>query len=175
MTNRKTTKRALLASAFSLMMCLAMLIGTTFAWFTDSASTGVNKIQSGQLDVALEMLNDEGNWVSAEGETLTFTQNYWEPGCTYTLPTLRIANNGDLALKYRVLITGIEGSAKLNEVVDWTIGDAAEGTEHHLLAGAFETFTISGHMQEDAGNEYMNLTITGISITVYATQDTVEY
>ena len=55
MTNRKSTKRALLGSVMAMVLCLAMLVGATFAWFTDTASTGVNKIQAGNLDVALEM------------------------------------------------------------------------------------------------------------------------
>ena len=74
MTNRKSTKRALLGSVMAMVLCLAMLIGATFAWFTDTASTGVNKIQAGNLDVALEMKDASGNWVSAEGKTLDFVK-----------------------------------------------------------------------------------------------------
>ena len=182
MTNRKSTKRALLGSVMAMVLCLAMLVGATFAWFTDTASTSVNKIQAGKLDVALEMKDAAGQWVSAEGKTLDFVkaaaseQVLWEPGCTYKLPELRVVNNGNLALKYKIQITGIQGDAKLNEVIDWTINDAAiDLTEGHLTAGQQgDAFTIKGHMQESAGNEYMDLTISGISITVYATQDTVE-
>ena len=180
MTNRKSTKRALLGSVMAMVLCLAMLVGATFAWFTDTASTGVNKIQAGNLDVALEMQNADGKWVSAEGKTLDFVkaaageQVLWEPGCTYTLPELRVVNNGNLALKYKVIITGINGSAKLNTAIDWTIGDVAMGTEQHLAAGESNAFTIKGHMKESAGNEYMNESIDGIAITVVATQDTVE-
>ena len=180
MTNRKSTKRALLGSVMAMVLCLAMLVGATFAWFTDTASTGVNKIQAGNLDVALEMKDASGNWVPAEGKTLDFVkaaageQVLWEPGCTYTLPELRVVNNGNLALKYKVVITGINGSAKLNTVIDWTIGDVAMGTEQHLAAGESNAFTIKGHMKESAGNEYMNESIDGIAITVVATQDTVE-
>ena len=185
MTSSKSTKRALLTSALALLMCVAMLVGATFAWFTDTASTGVNKIQAGNLDVALEMRDGE-NWVSAEGKTLQFKKAanapadeavLWEPGCTYELPALRVVNKGNLALKYKVLITGINGSAKLNEVIDWTIGETAiDLTEQHLAAGAEgAAFTIKGHMQETAGNAYQGLTIDGVSITVVATQDTVEY
>ena len=181
MTNRKSTKRALLGSVMAMVLCLAMLVGATFAWFTDTASTGVNKIQSGKLDVALEMKEGD-SWVSAEGKTLDFVKAadakgeaiLWEPGCTYTLPELRVVNNGNLALKYMIKITGIKGDAKLNEAIEWTIGDVAMGAEQHLKAGESNTFTIKGHMKESAGNEYMDLTISGISITVYATQDTVE-
>ena len=181
MTNRKSTKRALLGSVMAMVLCLAMLVGATFAWFTDTASTGVNKIQAGKLDVALEM-KEGGNWVSAEGKTLDFVKAagaeneaiLWEPGCTYTLPELRVVNNGNLALKYMIKITGIKGDAKLNEAIEWTIGDVAMGAEQHLKAGESNEFTIKGHMKESAGNDYMDLTISGISITVYATQDTVE-
>ena len=182
MTNRKSTKRALLGSVMAMVLCLAMLIGATFAWFTDTASTGVNKIQAGKLDVALEMQNADGKWVSAEGKTLDFVKAadakgeaiLWEPGCTYELPALRIRNNGNLALKYQVAITGINGSAKLNEAIEWTIGDVAMGAEQHLAAGESNAFTIKGHMWESAGNDYMNESIDGIAITVVATQDTVE-
>ena len=182
MTNRKSTKRALLGSVMAMVLCLAMLVGATFAWFTDTASTGVNKIQAGNLDVALEMKDASGNWVSAEGKTLDFVKAadakgeaiLWEPGCTYELPALQIRNNGNLALKYKVAITGINGSAKLNEAIEWSIGDVAMGAEQHLKAGESNEFTIKGHMKESAGNEYMNESIDGIAITVVATQDTVE-
>ena len=174
MTNRKSTKRALLGSV------MAMLVGATFAWFTDTASTGVNKIQAGNLDV--QLVDENGN--SLEGKTLEFKKAanaaegeavLWEPGCTYELPAVYVKNNGKLALKYKVTITGINGSAKLNDVIDWTINDADLSADHSLAAGATsEALTIKGHMKESAGNEYMNESIDGIAITVAATQDTVE-
>ena len=180
MTNGKSLKRALLSSAFSLIICVAMLIGTTFAWFTDTASTAVNKIQAGNLDVALEMQKADGTWESAEGKTLTFktadnraAENIlWEPGCRYELPALRVVNNGNLALKYKLVITGIKGDAKLNEVIEWTINDSDINlTEEHLLAGEKSAaITVKGHMKEAAGNEYQGLSIDGIGITVYAAQ-----
>ena len=55
MTNRKSTKRALLGSVMAMVLCLAMLVGATFAWFTDTASTGVNKIQAGNLDIEIKL------------------------------------------------------------------------------------------------------------------------
>ena len=181
MSNRKSTKRALLGSVMAMVLCLAMLVGATFAWFTDTASTGVNKIQAGNLDV--QLVDENGN--SLEGKTLEFKKAanaaegeavLWEPGCTYELPAVYVKNNGNLALKYKVAITGINGSAKLNDVIDWTINDADINlTEMQLKAGEEgAAFTIKGHMQESAGNDYMNESIDGIAITVYATQDTVE-
>ena len=182
--NQKATKRALLTSVMALVMCVVMLVGTTFAWFTDTASTGVNKIQAGNLDIELQMKDNDGNWVKAEGKTLTFKtkdnraadQILWEPGCTYELPQLRVVNKGNLALKYKVIINGIKGDAKLNEAIDWTINGADISlTEEHLLAGQTgDPFTIKGVMKTTAGNEYQGLSIDGIGITVVATQYTYE-
>ena len=195
MNESTKTKKALRGSLFALFLCIVLLIGTTFAWFTDTASTGVNKIQSGKLDVDLQMQNDQGDWVSAEGQTLTFKtadnrgadEILWEPGCTYELPELRVVNNGNLALKYKLKINGIQGDEELNKVIDWTYSISGNGgetatsldTERHLVAktgdtAVFDTLKIKGHMQESAGNEYQGLSIEGITITVYATQDTVE-
>ena len=190
MTNRKSTKRALLGSVVAMVLCLAMLVGATFAWFTDTASTGVNKIQAGNLDVQLQYAtawDEKGNvtsWADAQGKQLEFKKAagaeneaiLWEPGCTYKLPELRVVNKGNLALKYKVAITGINGSVKLNDVIDWTINDADINlTEMQLKAGEEgAAFTIKGHMQESAGNDYMNESIDGIAITVVATQNTVE-
>ena len=205
MESSKSTKRALISSALAILMCVAMLIGTTFAWFTDTASTGVNKIQAGNLDVKLMMLKGS-SWVSAEGGTLTFKTKdgraadkiLWEPGCTYELPALRIDNCGNLALKYKIIISGIKGDAKLNEAIEWKIADglAMSGNFMKLREVSMEdasmegvlypspmspgypnatnAFVISGHMKEDAGNEYQGLSIEGISITVVATQATYE-
>ena len=182
MNESTKTKKALRGSLFALFLCIILLIGTTFAWFTDTASTGVNKIQAGNLDVELQY-NHNGTWENAEGQTLDFQKAagkeseaiLWEPGCTYKLPEIRIVNKGNLALKYRLKIDGIKGDAKLNEVIDWTIGDNTIDEEKVLNAGKnSEPMTIQGHMQESAGNEYQGLSIDGISITVYATQDTVE-
>lgn len=110
-----------------------MLIGNTFAWFTDTASTSTNRIQPGVLDVALEMSTDGTTWENAEGRTLSFSKALgggieeiiWEPGSTYELPLIRIVNKGNLTLKDKLFISGIEGDVKLNEVSDWTIGSLA--------------------------------------------------
>ena len=78
-------------------------------------------------------------------------------------------------MKYRLKIDGIKGDAKLNEVIYWTIGDNTIDEEKVLNAGKnSEPMTIQGHMQASAGNEYQGLSIDGISITVYATQASVE-
>ena len=179
--NSKNTKRALVSSTLAMLVCVAMLIGTTFAWFTDTASTSVNKIQSGKLDVDIVDANnvhiDTLNFIKAEGgkdEAIL-----WEPGCTYNLTPFKIVNNGTLALKYKVVVSGAVGDTDLLDVIDFSY-TTEDGTfdinaEGHLGAGAStKLITMSGKMQETAGNDYMGKEVTGITITVVATQDTVE-
>ena len=96
----KSTKRALISSALAILMCAAMLIGTTFAWFTDTASTAVNKIQTGNLDVKLMYSTDMVTWKEATDQTKLFEDSaLWEPGYTQVV-YLKIVNAGNLALKY---------------------------------------------------------------------------
>lgn len=181
MKTNKTSKRALLTSVLSIALCLSMLIGTTFAWFTDTASTAVNKIQAGTLKVGL--YKNEGCTETAEGQTLKFKtaddreEILWEPGCTYALEDVYIKNEGNLALDYTVVIAGIGGDTGLNKVIDWTmkVGDRdLTADKAQLVPGASAKLSISGHMQETAGNEYQGMSIDNIAITVYATQSQYE-
>ena len=193
MNTKKATKRALLTSVTALVMCVVMLVGTTFAWFTDTASTGVNRIQAGNLKVDIV---DESN-ESLDGKTLKFIQAVnetekapvesvlWEPGATFFTQGFRIANKGNLALKYKVVVSGTTGDTGLLKVMEFDVVSKMEKTGSkvdftttpgQLQPSATGTLSVSdvyylrGHMDEDAGNEYKNMTLTGISVTVYATQ-----
>ena len=187
--NQKATKRALLTSIMALVMCVVMLVGTTFAWFTDTASTGVNKITSGNLHV--EIQNGAGQkvenlkWVKENGDVIANQEGIlWEPGCTYLLTPFKIVNTGNLALKYKIAITGLDGDSPLLDVIKFTYKTASGAefdmsAEGHLTAkgtagASTDMITVSAHMDEAAGNDYMGKTLTGIKFTVYATQDTVE-
>jgi len=108
MTNSKT-KRALYLSLLSMLVCVAMLIGTTFAWFTDSVSSGINRIIAGSLDIELEYSKDGTTWNSVEGKTDLFGDvALWEPGAT-SVVYLRLTNKGNLALKYYLTVTATGG------------------------------------------------------------------
>ena len=127
--NQKATKRALLTSVMALVMCVVMLVGTTFAWFTDTASTGVNKIQAGNLDITVEYAKEKMNadgtlageltdWKPIDNATEVFDSNaLWEPGRTEYV-VFRITNNGNLALKYKLSLETLAqkpGTNKANE------------------------------------------------------------
>ena len=124
MTKAKTTKKALLMSAVSLFLCFSMLLGTTFAWFTDSVTSANNTIQSGNLDIELEYWNGTA-WVDVAGESDIITNTLWEPGVA-EVAYLRLANAGSLAIKYQFGIN----------VVSETDGVNAAG----------ETFKLSDHI-----------------------------
>lgn len=192
MTNSKSTKRALLSSAFAILICVAMLVGTTFAWFTDTASTGVNKIQAGNLDIELQMKDNDGKWVNAEGKILPFlvegkipadgTQILWEPGCTYYVPEVRVLNKGNLAVKFEYIPEALGVTGKLAEVLELVFKTPVDANGEEVNIGpeilkpgeASPAWSFGYHMLESAGNEYQNATATGICVTVVATQATYE-
>lgn len=114
MTSSKSSKRALLLSALAIVLCIAMLIGTTYAWFTDTASTAVNKIQSGNLGVQLEYSKDFTEWKKVNDTTKLFEESaLWEPGRT-EIVYLRVKNAGTLALKYTLGIYNLYNSTGKN-------------------------------------------------------------
>lgn len=135
------TKRALLTSVLALVLSLAMLAGTTFAWFTDTASTGVNRIVSGNLDVGLQYwgVGEDGQktWLTAENSEELFDKNaLWEPGYTQIV-YLKVENNGNLALTYAMQITPVHE----------TVGVNVDGEEFKLsdyIKFGWTTFTVDG-------------------------------
>ena len=114
MNNKRATKRALLTSVMALAMCVVMLVGTTFAWFTDTASTGVNKIQAGNLDIEVEYTLDGETWNDLDRATDIFQKGLWEPGHTEVV-ALKFKNNGNLALKYSINMNIVDETAGINK------------------------------------------------------------
>lgn len=184
MTKNQSTKRAFCSSVAAVVICVAMLIGTTFAWFTSTASTGVNKIESGTLKV--DIVDAAGE--SIQNKTMSFVNKnesaniLWEPGATFHTPVFKIKSLGNLALKYKLILNGVTGTNKLLEVLKFSVvkptGEAIDlnGFEGHLTKETplSEEFYIQGTMDPAAGNEYQGLELNGLGITVVATQDTVE-
>ncbi len=186
--NAKTTRRALLSSVMALVLCVTMLMGTTFAWFTDTAKVNVNTITSGTLDVTLEASYDNGTtWTNVENTSLDFVKAagvpkgeaiLWEPGATYSLPLIRVVNNGNLALKYKIVISGLEGDSVLLEVIDWKLNGAALDSVADIELApktAGEALTLTGTMKTTANNDYQGKKLEGIAINVYATQAEEEF
>ena len=172
MNNKRATKRALLTSVMALVMCVVMLAGTTFAWFTDTASTGVNKIQAGNLDIELAYKNtyipdgtpttDDG-FAAVTKETEVFdAEALWEPGHVEYV-VLKISNAGTLALKYKLGIniasetgsTNVYGDEfKLSNSIRFAVidGDQSNLGRDKLVAAATEKdndVLSAGYMKEN--------------------------
>ena len=146
MSNTKTTKSALFSSIMAMLLCVVMLIGTTFAWFTDSASSAVNKIQAGTLNIDLLVKNDiptEGDSVDMQyvsvkdSQEAIFDYNKWEPGYT-EVRNVKVSTDGNLALKYTLSIVPqsvTEDALKLAEVIDVYYANSEVNVENRDLSG----------------------------------------
>ena len=116
MTNTKSTKRALLTSVMALFLCFAMLLGTTYAWFTDTVTSANNVIQSGNLDIELDYWNGTA-WDTVEGADDIINGDLWEPGYT-KVAYLRLRNAGSLALKYQLGVNILSEKEGINQAGD---------------------------------------------------------
>ncbi len=202
MNNAKSTRRAFLSSIVALLLCLTMLMGTTFAWFTDTAKVNVNTIQSGTLKIDIQTADGTKSVKEGTLETIGFKKSanapegeavLWEPGCSYELESVKLVNTGNLHAKFLVTISAVnganDGDIDLAAVIDVYEGETKLGTLREILdmglaikegdiapnggEAAFGTITLK--MQTTANNDYQNKSITDIAVTVYATQYTAEY
>ncbi len=122
----KNTKRALVVSVLSVVLCLAMLAGSTFAWFTDTATVSGNTIESGIIDIRLVDPFDET--VDMENETLGWLVDgevtekvLWEPGCTFISQPVRVMNHSNLSFYMDAVVSGFEGDLELLDVIEYKI------------------------------------------------------
>lgn len=131
---RKETKKSLALSALSLLMCVVMLAGLTFAWFTDSVTNKGNRIQAGNLKIDLLMDKDgigneeyvsiadgNGDIFSAKGNGIK-----WEPGKT-EIVYLAVKNKGNLAINYNILLNVKDGG--LANALEYAVLDGKKATD----------------------------------------------
>ena len=165
MTNAKLTRRALLSSVLALVLCFTMLLGTTFAWFTDEAVSSGNKIIAGNLDVKLWLYEADGNRTEITkdstpifGANSLIAQNsnadtLWEPGKTQ-VAYLAIENAGNLDLKYQVVLEAKNEVNKLCDVMQYTITPDAKATDNTVSgwdASAAKTVSVGTQIVSDNG------------------------
>lgn len=186
--NRTSVKRSLLVSAIALTLTAALLIGTTFAWFTSTATTSVSDVTAGTLKV--EIVNSDGS--ELENNTVKFVDKdgssniLWEPGVTFTTKEFKIKNAGNLALKYKFQL-GMNvtdaNKALYNAITFYIAYKDANGTEQRVDVSQYEghlagnansdAFYLIGEMNP-AATEGQGQTLSDLAIAVVATQDTVE-
>ena len=158
MTNLKTTKRALLSSVVALLVCFTMLLGTTFAWFTDSVTSAGNIIQTGTLDVSLEHADtvlgvDDAGWTDASTGAI-FNYSNWEPGYI-AVKYVKIENEGSLDLKFILNIIPNNEAEEVNlaDVIEVYMVDEAVAVDRDTLTtdSAAYVGTLTSLMNENDG------------------------
>ncbi len=204
MTKTKNTRRALIASVLSLLVCISMLVGTTFAWFTDSVTSAGNKIMSGNLNIDMSVMDENGTYQSVkENSDAIFNYTLWEPGYT-VWKNIKVSTTGSLALKYvmNIVLKGersiladvidvyyaaseikkpadrsLDGLTRLgtmSEVLDSATGALISDTLNPDEGNTEDYATVVLKMQESANNDYQSKTIGEFDINLFATQLTYE-
>ena len=190
-----STKKTFLTSLMALLLCIVMLMGTTFAWFTDVVTSTGNIIQAGNLDA--EMYYSESlenpDWKNADGPAV-FNYENWEPGYT-AVRYIKIKNAGNFNFKFQLSLDANGVVSKLGDVIDVYFVNPAnqeieslEGLNNvgiltnviknnnyipgTLTPGSEVILAIALHMQEEAGNEYQKLELCegGFDLKLIATQ-----
>ena len=139
MTKQKTTKKTLLTSVLSLVLCMAMLIGTTFAWFTDNVTSGGNIIKSGSLKVTMDWAEGDedpttATWADASKGAI-FNSELWEPGYVEA-KHIKVSNVGTLALSYQLRVVANGVVSKLGDVIDvYFFDNATKLTRENVTTG----------------------------------------
>lgn len=162
MTNMKTTKRALLASILAMVLSIVMMVGTTFAWFTDSVTSANNIITTGTLKVSMDWANgseapDAATWTDAS-EGPIFNNDLWEPGYTEARH-IRIHNDGTLALRWNLSIAANGVVSALGDVIDVYYYDAfgaALGANKQVVDRKVTGFEHVGTLTEWLSNDIAN-------------------
>ena len=173
MKKAMSIKNRLISAVLVLVMTFTSLIGTTFAWFTDTVTSVGNTIESGTLKVDL-LHKDGDDWISLKEneDHLVFDYKKWEPGFTL-VETLKVQNLGSLALKYKLSIEVEAGTAKLGkngenlaDVIDvWVYYGETTATGYGDITAANSGWVKKGTLTEVFGKpgEFMsgNLLPTG--------------
>ena len=170
MTKAKSTKRSLLFSAISLMLCFAMLIGTTYAWFTDSVTSANNIIKSGNLDVELYYATeyDGANtaWQKVDETTKIFKEGaLYEPGYTEVV-YFKVENKGSLYLSYNMSLNiyretpGVNKDGQSFKLSDYLCADV-------LTTGALAYTSDRSYIYENYSDETLNSFIYGENYRTY--------
>ena len=156
MKRKSATKQALFSSVLALLLCVSMLVSSTFAWFTDEVKTGMNTIAAGNLDIALL-----ANGTEVQSGDVLFSKDVngddiklWEPGMV-VYENLQIVNKGSLELKYQLFLNfGSEnamkdGGYKLSDVLQVALIDkVAAGTSREAVLAAAEASAKKGALSD---------------------------
>lgn len=191
----KAVKRSIILCALSLALCVALLVGSTFAWFSDSITNSGNTITAGNLTAqwSYRTLNDDTAAYEPVSEELALFSSdaVLEPGEEYGYD-FKVENVGSVEFVWELTIdladTAGESQNNLTDVlvvyvdgvkseVGFTDGPVVingtlAATDGETTAGTEETsceFSLAFAISESAGNDYQNLSVS-FSLTLSARQ-----
>ena len=153
MTKAKNTKKALWISVVSLLLCVAMFAGTTYAWFSDSV-TNRSHLIAGNLDGELEYYDlAQNKWLAVDSATKLLDDGArWEPGYTEVV-YLRVRNYGSLALKYQLGVSVNDEISGVNQN-----GESFKLSDHIMFGGVEG---VNGETGKYANREAAVAAVTG--------------
>lgn len=191
----KAVKRSIILCALSLALCVALLVGSTFAWFSDSITNSGNTITAGNLTAqwSYRTLNDDTAAYEPVSEELALfsADTVWQPGEPHGYD-FKVENVGSVDFEWELTIdladTAGESQNNLTDVlvvyvngvkseVGFTdgavvINGTLAATDGETTAGTDESsceFSLAFAISESAGNDYQNSSVS-FSLTLSAKQ-----
>ena len=183
MSHRNSLIRQLNITAMILLLCFANLTGSTYALFTSSTREGEIGVTTTSGDVEVRIVDLDNN--SLVGKTLQFvttsdTPILFEPGTTFYTQGFKVANIGNIPVKFKAYIEDGNEDTKLIEALEFYVTDDLKNIKGAQRLSEFggrlevgessKTYYLVVHMKEDANDDYQGLYLTGVGITVLASQ-----
>lgn len=128
----KSTAKALAVAILSTFLCVAMLFGTTYAWFTSNVTTGTNTISTAAFNVSLQYCDTyNGTYSDLTDSSVLFNSVTLKPGESTGVMYIKITNNNDYAVNASVSVGTVTTTGGTNEM------------ELYAATGVTESKTIS--------------------------------
>ncbi|MCH5156816.1 MAG: hypothetical protein J1G02_02935 [Clostridiales bacterium] len=170
----KTANKTLIASIVAIVICLSIIVGATYAWFTDEAGSGNITVSSGKVNIEASI--DESSlqlWSLVDGVQTKLDKSTFETGGTAgvgedgslelvnVVPgdkvqlTINVTNNSNVSIRYRVKLGTKEGG--LADVLETkVVGEPALNKWSSVITPDVKSFSVnvSVELPEDVGNDY---------------------
>ena len=183
-------KRALTMSLLGFSLVIVLMVGTTYAWFSNSVESGTNTIRTAGFEVRLEYSTTSATtgYANLTSTAVLFDDVVLRPGMDTGVKYIRVTNNNDYAVKASVSLGAVTTQGGTNEMElyaasgvnsDKTLGDLTKvGTtlaaatlldNVEIAAGGSQIIALAVKLPDDATAGGVTNTFT---ITVGATQET---
>ena len=187
MLENRHYKKEIIIALTVILLCVISVTGTTFALFTSNLNDGTIGVNVTSGNVEVDIQDTEGK--TLVGDVLDFVTTgtndtlYWEPGATFYTQGFKVANIGNIPVKFKAYIEDGNEDTKLIEALEFYVTDDLKNIKGAQRLSEFggrlevgessKTYYLVVHMKEDANDDYQGLYLTGVGITVLASQGNV--